>query len=311
MIPAEPKPTSSGRTVHTLDARGYIRDWLVSPAWSTPCNDLDQVLASEGNPWGDDGRWVLTNGPDVAPLKRVLYQRHPLLTSQVVPEVVENGAISWTRSADDLASTGTWQRINAGGDGLVDWSRFCYTPEYRHSIAATTLEVDQSEYRDLEVASTGPVAVFVGGELLLATDDFGYMEPIRHRIRVRLESGTTSLVVATWQVAFRECRHVVAVRVDGLPVRVVIPSPGADEHTSRVAEQLLDSIGVGPWVSRDGTTKVTGPRDSRLLVSVAGGPNQPLVLDGGTAVLDLAQAQSDNDPDSEGAASMLSTGEVS
>lgn len=295
--------------MHTLDARGYIRDWLVSPAWSSPCDDLDQVLAADGSPWGADGRWVLTNGPDVAPLKRILYERHPLLTSQAVPDVVEEGAISWTRSSEDQVSTGTWQRTHVGADGLVDWSRFCYTPEYRHSIAATMLEVDQAEYRDLEVASTGPVAVFVGGELLLATDDFGYMDPIRHRIRVRLESGTTSLVVATWQVAFRECRQVVSVRVDGLPVRVVIPSPGADEQRSRVAEQLLDSIGVGPWASTDGTTKVTGPRDSRLLVSVGGAPAQTLVLEHGEAVLDLAQAQPGDDPDSEGAASMLSTGE--
>lgn len=309
MIPAELQPTTSGRTVHTLDARGYIRDWLVSPAWSSPCDDLDQVLASDGSPWGPEGRWVLTNGPDVAPLKRVLYKRHSLLTQQLLPQVVEDGSISWTRAAGDDPSTGTWQRVNTGGDGLVDWSRFCFTPEYRHAIAATTLEVDQAEYRDLEVASTGPVAVFVGGELLLATDDFGYMEPIRHRIRVRLESGTTPVVVATWQVAFRECRHIVAVRVDGPPVRVVLPSPGADEHRSRVAEQLLDSIGVGPWVSTDGTTKLTGPRDSRLLVSVGGGPAQALVLDEGTAVLDLAQAQPDSGAGSEGAASMLSTGE--
>lgn len=295
--------------MHTLDARGYIRDWLVSPAWSSPCDDLDQVLAADGSPWGAEGRWVLTNGPDVAPLKRLLYQRHPLLTGQESPDVVEGGAIGWTRSEGDATSTGTWQRMHAGGDGLVDWSRFCYTPEYRHSIAATTLEVDQAEYRDLEVASTGPVAVFVNGELLLATEDFGYMEPIRHTIRVRLESGTTSLVVASWQVAFRECRHVVAVRVDGLPVRVVIPSPGADEHQSRVAEQLLDSIGVGPWVSTNGATTITGPRDSRLVVSVGGGSAQTVVLDQGMAVLDLAQAQPDDDPDSEGAASMLSTGE--
>ncbi|NYG08654.1 hypothetical protein BJ986_003141 [Phycicoccus badiiscoriae] len=307
MIDATPPASTSGRTAHTLDARGFIRDWLVSPAWSSPCDDLDEVLASDGSPWGPQGRWVLTNGPDVAPLKRVLYQRHALLTDQPLPEVVEHGELSWTRSAGDTPSTGGWQRVHTGRDGLVDWSQFCFTPEYRHAVAATTLEVDQAEYRVLEVSSTGPVAVFVAGELLLATDDFGYMDPITHRLRVRLESGTTSVVVASWQVAFREVRQVLAVRVEGLPVRVVIPSPGSDEHHSRYAEQLLDSVGVGPWAAAEGTTTVTGPRGARLLVSLGDGPTQSLVLEGGRAILDLTRVH--HDPDSEGAASMLSTGE--
>ena len=42
--------------------------------------------------------------------------------------------------------------------------------------------------------------------------------------------------LATWQVAFREVRHVASVRVLGLPVRVVIPSPGADEYAAALAE---------------------------------------------------------------------------
>ncbi|MFC7597670.1 hypothetical protein ACFQU3_20320 [Terrabacter sp. GCM10028922] len=306
MIPSNPPATSPGRTVHTLDERGFIRDWVVSPAWSAPCDDLGRLLEPDGTPWGADGRWVLTNGPDVAPLKRKLYALHPLLADQRLPPVVEGGALAWTRSHGDPASTGTWQRVHTGADGFVDWSRFCFTPEYRHSLCATSLEVDQAEYRDLEIASTGPVAAFLDGELVLQTDEFSYMEPIAHRVRVRLESGTSTLHVAAWQVAFRECRHIVSVRVDGLPVRVVIPSPGADEHASRAGEQLLESVAVGPWASRDGTTRITGPRGARLLVSVSGAPPRPVVLDGGSAVLDLAET---HEAHSEGAASMLSTGE--
>jgi len=81
----------------------------------------------------------------------------------------------------------------------------------------------------------------VGGELLGAFTDFSYMEPLRHELRVRLPSGLTPIVVSTWQVAFREVRHVVSLRIGGLPVRVAIPSPGADEHVSAVAERLLNA----------------------------------------------------------------------
>ncbi|MEZ2391224.1 hypothetical protein AB6813_17090 [bacterium RCC_150] len=297
-----------GRTVHTLDGYGFIRDWLVSPAWSSRCDDLTDVLDAQGSPWGSRGRWVLTNGPDAAPLKARLYRQHPLLVEQDLPEIVEGGAISWARSAGDSPSAGQWERVHAGSDGLVDWSGFCFSPEYRHAVAATTLEVDQAEYRELEIASTGPVAVFAAGKLVLATEEFGYMEPIRHRIRLRLESGTTRLVIATWQVAFRECRHVLAVNVQGLPVRVVLPSPTADEHASRVAEQILDAIGVGPWAGLDGTTRITGPAGSRLLVSVNGAPALPVRLDGGTAVAALGTEEARAEAENE-AEVMLGTGE--
>jgi hypothetical protein len=58
----------TNRTTHTTDADGTVRDWLVSPVWASPCGDLENFLPAEGEPWGD-GRWVLTNGPDVGGMK--------------------------------------------------------------------------------------------------------------------------------------------------------------------------------------------------------------------------------------------------
>jgi hypothetical protein len=296
---------SRGRTVHNTDDRGHVRDWLVGPAWSTPCDDLAAVLDPQGDPWGSDGRWVLTNGPDVAPLKAKLYRRHPPHTDQPLPTVVEGGPMSWFHSAGGPQGSGHWRRQHTGIDGLVDWSRFCFTPQYRYAMAATVLEVDQAEYRQLEVASTGPVAVFVGGDLVLQTEEFGYMEPVRTQVRVRLASGTTPVHVVSWQVAFRECRHVVGLRVLGPAVRVIVPSPDADEWAARGAEQVLDSIAVGPWASTDGRARLRGPKGTRLLVSVAGGPERPVLLSDGSATVELG----DEPDDVEGAASMLNTGE--
>jgi hypothetical protein len=110
-------------------------------------------------------------------------------------------------------------------------------------------------------------------------------------------------------VAFRECRHVVSLRVEGPTVRVVIPSPGADERRSRTAEQVLDTLAVGPWAAVDGTTRIEGPNGVRLAVRVDSGPETEVVLDGGTTVLDLSAAVADDDGQAEGAASMLTTGE--
>ncbi|MFC7585009.1 hypothetical protein ACFQYP_15650 [Nonomuraea antimicrobica] len=40
------------RTVHALDRRGTILDWLVSPAWREPADDLGKHLRADGDPWG-------------------------------------------------------------------------------------------------------------------------------------------------------------------------------------------------------------------------------------------------------------------
>jgi hypothetical protein len=51
-----PKFTSFfNRTVHKLDRRGFIRDWLISDPWTTPANDLDRLLSDSGDPFGKDG----------------------------------------------------------------------------------------------------------------------------------------------------------------------------------------------------------------------------------------------------------------
>ena len=87
------------RTIHQLDSRGFIRDWLISEAWIARADDLDQVLASTGNPFGKDGRWVLTNGPDIAELKAKLFQKRKFVVEQSLPTVIESGKIS-PKSAD-------------------------------------------------------------------------------------------------------------------------------------------------------------------------------------------------------------------
>ena len=298
-------PSVTDRTVHELDRRGYVRDWLVGPVWSHQCIDLDSVLSATGSPWGPDGRWVLTNGPDVAPLKSRLYERRPLVVDQPLPVVVENGAVSW-HSPFDSVDDGTLTRVHTGWDGLVDWSQFCFTPEYRHAVAATALEVDQAEWRTLEVACTGPFSIWVGGELLGEFTDFSYMEPLRHELRVRLPSGLTPIVVSTWQVAFREVRHVVSLRIGGLPVRVAIPSPGADEHVSAVAERLLNALSVERWGVGDGVATLRGPAGLAVTVNVDGRPPVPIRLDDGEARVPLRDQTNAVDGTS---ASMLSTGE--
>jgi hypothetical protein len=277
---------SNGRTTHRLSVTGSVLDWLVRPVVTAAVSDVDLGLAADGSPWGPEGRWVLTNGPDVTPLKRRLYRSRPLPTDQPPPEVVEGEG---------------FRRVHTGTDGLVDWSEFCFTPTYRTAVAGTVLEVDQAEWRTLKVASTGPVVVHVDGELLLHADTVTYMEPAEHEVRVWLPSGRSPVVITSWQVGFRECRQVVRLRVGGLPVRVVIPSPGADERVAAEAERTLSAVGTPRWGTTTGEVLLTGPAGARLRVG-----REVVTLTDGRATVRLGEDAAG----AVGSASMLASGEV-
>ena len=106
------------------------------------------------------------------------------------------------------------------------------------------------------MACTGPFAVWVGRRSWSLRDDgFTYMEPVPSAgCGSGCASGTHRVVLATWQVAFRESAGTSPrVRVGGLPVRVVIPSPGADEYAAALAEQVLDAVAV--WAVRTGRSR--------------------------------------------------------
>ena len=147
------------RTIHLLDKNGFIRDWLVTKAWISPAEDLGKLVKESGDPFGKDGRWVLTNGPDIAPLKGRIFKNRPFTAKQTMPTVIEGGEVSWLAPGTAKKDSDTWTRIHTGHDGYADWSHFSYTPEYRHSLMATQLEVDQPEWRNIVVESQGPVQV--------------------------------------------------------------------------------------------------------------------------------------------------------
>ncbi|GAA1729731.1 hypothetical protein [Microbacterium paludicola] len=316
-------PARTGRTVHVTDADGTVRDWLVSPAWALPCDDLADFLPSDGSPWrderfsdglpsADEGRWVLTQGPDVGPLKERILAAHAIDTDQPLPAIGEGRPIAWRSFG--ATHEGAWRRVRTGWDGLLDWSAFCFTPEYRAAIAATVLEVDQAEWRTLELHTTGPFVLWVDGEVVLRGGTVSYMEPEVHSVRVRLHSRATTVHLATWQVAFREVRHVARLRVVGLPVRVVIPSEGADETAARLAETVLSRVASTSWAQEGDAGVLSAPPGVALRVRVGDGAWQRVTTDAdGHARYSLVGAEEEEDEGADVArsagASMLSTGE--
>lgn len=300
------------RTVHRLGPDGTILDWLLGPVWQAPCTALDDVVSPDGSPWDEDGRpgrWRLTNGPDVAVVKDALYAVRSPAVPPSPPSLddAEGAELTWPSpfvAGEEV--DGTWERHRTAPDGVIERSTFCYTPTERAFVAATRLEVDQPEVRRLVVRSTGPLRVWLRGELVLDHAEFGYMQPWTQVIETLLPSGTSDLVVASWNVALREVRQTVSVRVDGLPLRVVIPSEGAEEHRDSVGEGLLDAVTVRKWEATDGVATLHGPPGLRVRIDVGGHTVAPITFDpNGSAEVPLVAADADSSQ-----ASMLGTGEV-
>lgn len=313
--------SSFDRTIHILDKHGFIRDWLISPAWIKPATDLDALLSSVGDPFAENGRWVLTNGPDIAPLKEKIYKKRPFHADQVMPEVIEGGKVSWISPGNHGTDQGEWKRVHTGDDGYVDWSHFSYTPEYRHSLMATQIEIDQPEWRTISIQSQGPIQLWINGELHLTSDKFGYMQPLTHNVNVLLPSGISTVIISQWQISLREVRHAVRVRVIGLPVRVVIPSPGADEYASTIAERELSAVATERWARDNDFVVFRGSPDLQLRVKERGslGKGLPVTLKKGQGKVKIEEIRKEAEItakdagksiDGDVTATMLDTGEI-
>jgi len=311
----------TNRTVHQLDKNGFIRDWLKTDAWISPANDLAKLLNSTGDPFGEDGRWVLTNGPDIAPLKEKIFCERPFTADQQMPEISEGGIVEWREPGTGAKCLDSWKRVYTGDDGYVDWSHFSYTPEYRHSLMATMIEIDQPEWRKIIVESQGPVQVWINGSLVLTTSKFGYMQPLSNEIELLLPSGVSSLVISQWQISLREVRHAVRVRIEGLPVRIVIPSSGADERLSEIAERELSQVYIKRWARSNGYVEFGGPSGLKLRVKELNslGDGIPFKLGKDLTKVSVAELKkvalearqsSANSIDGDVTATMLDTGEI-
>ncbi|MGA0062081.1 MAG: hypothetical protein ACO3H0_03535 [Candidatus Planktophila sp.] len=312
---------STGRTTHLLDRNGFIRDWLATSAWISPANDLDRLLTASGDPFGPNGRWVLTNGPDIAPLKERIFAKRPFTTEQKMPVIIEGGAVNWCEPGTGRVQEGKWSRIHTGDDGYVDWSHFSYTPEYRNSLMATQIEVDQPEWRRLVIESQGPVQVWINGAIVLSTSKFGYMQPLTHEIETLLPSGVSNLVISQWQISLREVRHAVRARFEGLPVRIVIPSDGADEYASEIAERELSQVAIRSWARTNDLVEFSGPDGLRLRVKerMGLGDGVAIELKKGVAKLSISALRraaqlevrsKGGSVDGDVTATMLDTGEI-
>ena len=309
------------RTIHLLDDNGFIRDWLITKAWICPADDLGRLLKDSGDPFGKDGRWVLTNGPDIAPLKGKIFKNRPFTAEQTMPVVIEGGTVEWKAPGTGKLDSDVWTRIHTGYDGYADWSHFSYTPEYRHSLMATQIEVDQPEWRNIVVQSQGPVQVWLNGELVLSTETFGYMQPLSNSIATLLPSGISTLIISQWQISLREVRHAIRVKIEGLPVRIVIPSTNADEYESEIAERELENIALERWARTTDTVEFSGSVGLKLRVKERNtlGDGVPFTLTKGKAkvsVTDIRNAAKKAEKGKNGSidgdvtATMLDTGEI-
>ena len=264
---------------------------------------------------------MLTNGPDIAPLKAKIFKNRPFTASQSMPAVIEGGEVLWKAPGTAKVDSDVWTRIHTGHDGYADWSHFSYTPEYRHSLMATQIEVDQPEWRTIVVESQGPVQVWLNDELVLSTTVFGYMQPISNSIRTLLPSGISTLIISQWQISLREVRHAVRVKVEGLPVRIVIPSPNADEYASEIAERELDNIALERWARTTDEVEFSGSPSLKLRVKERGtlGTGVPITLSKGKATVSVTEIRKAAKKAEKGAsasidgdvtATMLDTGEI-
>ena len=117
------------------------------------------------------------------------------------------------------------------------------------------------------------------------------MQPLTNTIPTLLPSGVSTLIISQWQISLREVRHAIRVKIEGLPVRVVIPSPSADEYASEIAERELENIALERWARTTDLIHFTGSPGLKVRIKERNslGDGVPLTFNKGKAKVTVSE----------------------
>lgn len=205
--------------MYRLSTDGSIQNWLAYGPVYAPIDYLDQIIAPDGSPFGDAGRWVLNYwayDPRSIKLKRKLFKHRALFTWQ-------------PGDPPTLNETGTegqpWRYAIAEQDQTIDFSRFNFRPNIIRGWLFAGVNIPEDAELDAELLTIGPAQVWVNGELQHQFDKtFSYVRTMAIPVKVRLKQGYNTLYIHGLTFGWREQRLALGLRfIDHPDILVEIP----------------------------------------------------------------------------------------
>lgn len=225
---------------YALAGDGSVRDWLSCGVLTTPLKELEAVMKPDSPSHGKGGRWILNYWafePDSTDLKMRVYRELPAFTWQPPQE---------HPTLHTEAFGKRWEYTHAHEDGMIDFSRFNFTPTQMQGWLFALLETDVAQTVQAELMTIGPARVWLNGALHTHYQDkFSYVAAQYIPLSLSLKAGLNAIYLQSTMLGWREARLALGLRLCHQPaVRVAIPLGAQDAAQWHRAQDALNHLRV-------------------------------------------------------------------
>lgn len=224
---------------------GFVHHWLVAGPYALPIEVLGQFV-------GDD-------------FKEQIAATQPLTTLPFTESPVEMASFAVNDVRGEHLQR--WQSVRCEIDHYVNLTAFYPTCHYLVAWACTEVERADAGSDEWLLATNGPAAVWVNGELVHQQTAFSLQVPYRQRFHVDLNAGHNQVIVAFANVAARACPFVMALQVGDTAANLAVQLPTHMPLLQR--RQKLEAIFAAAYLERstyhrEDLLKLKWPKDLSL-----------------------------------------------
>lgn len=223
---------------YPLSARGSVGNWLSCGTLISPLNNMERVIQPDGSPFGKQGRWILNYwafDPDSAALKLRLYRDLPPFEWQPGERpALHVPAVAAKR----------WEYAVAGEDGVIDFSRFNFTPTLMQGWLFACIEADEALTVQAELLTIGPARIWLNGVLQRHfAEHFSYVALQTVPLTLILSPGSNDVYLHGEMLGWREARLALGLRFpEKPPITVRLPLGDIPADRWHRAETGLDNL---------------------------------------------------------------------
>lgn len=219
---------------YALAADGKVMNWLACGTLTAPLPELEAVMKPDSPSHGEGGRWIL-NFWAFDPASKLLKLR----VYDLLPDIAAPPPLP-VLGAPALGGK-TWAYAAAEEDGMIDFSRFNFTPTHMQGWLYARLESAQAQTIEAELLTIGPARLWLNGTLHTHyREQFSYVAAQYIPLTLTLQAGANDLFLQGSMLGWREARLALGLRLCGTPsVTVAVPLGDVSADQWQRAETML------------------------------------------------------------------------
>lgn len=251
---------------------GTTPRWLATGPQTSPLTHLAGVTPADGSPFGQGGRWAMNYwafDPEVAALKQRAYAAMPAETARL------RGALEGAPQAmldAQAPAGGAWRFAVTGDDGVVDFSRFNFTPSLMEAALSVAIAAPEARTVRATLLTIGPVQLWLNGALAFEdAERFSYVALRRIPVTLTLHEGLNAIMLYGAMLGWREARLALGMALtpsDAVGLTAAIDIGDIDPSAWAAAESDVQAVQLRTFAVANQPARIWCADDAPAAVTV-------------------------------------------